>query len=283
MTMEFLTIEHSKAAYRADFALHGLAVLGLAGWLIGASPREVWLQLMCVALIGLLGWTAVEYVLHRFLLHGLRPFCDWHAQHHQRPKALIYAPTFLVALCFAAGVALPAWTLFDEWVAGALTLGMLCGYGIYSVTHHATHHGHGGGLWLKRRKHWHAVHHHQVPPACYGVTTHIWDHVFRTQGPSRAGDARPSWSRGAIGASPPTGGADQDTSYGARGPVRQTRFALVSTMERTQCDGGYRCRSQLIHPRPTPFSGPLCGGTDGAHHARTTHHHAAVEYRIVRR
>lgn len=32
--MGLLTLEHSKAAYRADFALHGMAVLGLAGWLI---------------------------------------------------------------------------------------------------------------------------------------------------------------------------------------------------------------------------------------------------------
>jgi hypothetical protein len=36
--MGFLTLEHSKTACRADFVLHGIAVLELAGWLIGASP-----------------------------------------------------------------------------------------------------------------------------------------------------------------------------------------------------------------------------------------------------
>ncbi len=206
--MGFLTLEHGKAAYRADFALHGIAVLGLVGWLIAESPRDQWLELPCVTLIGLLGWTAVEYALHRFLLHRLRPFRDWHAQHHQRPKALIYAPTVLIALCFAFGVALPAWALFDEWVACALTLGLLSGYLAYSVTHHATHHWRGDGLWLRRRKRWHALHHHQMPPACYGVTTNFWDHVLGTQGPACTAHSNPSWSRGVIGASPPARAAD---------------------------------------------------------------------------
>ena len=206
--MGFLTLEHSKVAYRADFALHGSAVLGLASGLIVASPRDQWLELMCVTLLGLLGWTAVEYALHRFLLHGLRPFRDWHAQHHQRPKALIYAPTVLIALCFAAGVALPTWALINEWVACALTLGLLTGYLVYSVTHHATHHWRGDGLWLKRRKRWHALHHHQVPPACYGVTTAFWDHVFGSAGPSRMVDSNTAWRRGVIGSSPPASAVD---------------------------------------------------------------------------
>jgi cyclopropane-fatty-acyl-phospholipid synthase len=206
--MGLLTLEHSKGAYRADFALHGIAVVGLVGWLIGESPRDQWLELMCVTLIGLLGWTVVEYALHRFLLHGVRPFRDWHAQHHQRPKALIYAPTVLIALCFAVGVALPAWVLFNEWVACALTLGLLTGYLAYSVTHHATHHWRGDGLWLKRRKRWHALHHHQSTPAFYGVTTQLWDHVFRTQGRSRTVDSNASWRACVIGASPPARAAD---------------------------------------------------------------------------
>ncbi len=206
--MGFLTLEHSKVAYRADFALHGTAVLALVGWLIGEGPGDRWLELVCVTLIGLFGWTAVEYALHRFLLHGPRPFRDWHAQHHQRPKALIYAPTVLIALCFAAGVALPAWALFNEWVACALTLGLLIGYLVYSVTHHATHHWRGEGLWLKRRKRWHALHHHQTPLACYGVTTQFWDHVWGTASPLRLTGSNRESRRGVIGAHPPIGATD---------------------------------------------------------------------------
>ncbi len=35
--MGFLTLEHSKTAYRAEFVLHGIALLELAGCLVGAS------------------------------------------------------------------------------------------------------------------------------------------------------------------------------------------------------------------------------------------------------
>lgn len=206
--MGFLTLEHSNSAYRADFALHGSAVVALAGWLTVEGPCDQRLELMCMTLIGLLGWTAVEYALHRFLLHGVRPFRDWHAQHHQRPKALIYAPTVLIALCFAAGVALPAWALFNEWVACSLTLGLLTGYLVYSLTHHATHHWRGDNLWLKQRKRWHALHHHQVPPVFYGVTTHFWDHAFGSAGPSHKIFFTLAWRRSAGGASPPASAAD---------------------------------------------------------------------------
>lgn len=69
--MGLLSLEHSKAAYRADLALHGAAVAGLAGW------------------------TAIEYAMHRFVLHGMPPFRAWHALHHARPSARIGAPTLL--------------------------------------------------------------------------------------------------------------------------------------------------------------------------------------------
>ena len=82
--MGFLILEHNKTAYRADFALHGIAVLALSSWAV------------------------VECALHRFLLHGVRPFRDWSA-----------------------------------------------------------------------------LHHHQVPLAFFGVTTHFWDQVFGSAGLSR--------------------------------------------------------------------------------------------------
>ena len=79
-------------------------------------------------------------------------------------------------------VFLPAWLLGNTWSASALTLGVLTGYLAYAVTHHATHHWRGNSAWLKRRKHWHAQHHHRTgQPGCYGVTSGFWDHVFRSK------------------------------------------------------------------------------------------------------
>lgn len=184
--MGLLSLTYSKAAYRADFAFYGALVPALAALLIVYGPRAQALEFVALTLAGLAGWTLIEYLMHRFVLHGLLPFSRWHATHHQQPKALTGAPTVLSATLIAALVFLPMLLAGDFWYACALTLGVLAGYFAYSVTHHATHHWHGDGAWLRRRRRWHALHHHRAgPPGRYGVTTAFWDHVFRTAGQVR--------------------------------------------------------------------------------------------------
>ena len=180
--MHFFTLEHSKLAYRADFALYGTASVALAAFLMIAAPREQHFQILAFALIGLASWTLIEYALHRFVLHGLRPFSTWHAAHHRRPAALISTPTILSATLIATLVFLPELILGGLWRACALTFGVLTGYLAYSVTHHASHHWRANHAWLKRRKHWHALHHSSLAkPGHYGVTSAFWDHVFGSQ------------------------------------------------------------------------------------------------------
>ena len=176
--MGLLTLEHSKAAYGADFVLYGTAVVLLAGFLLVAEADQQVLENMAFVASGLAGWTLVEYALHRFVLHGLQPFRRWHEAHHERPVALICAPTVLSATLIVALVFLPALELAGLLRACALTLGVLAGYLAYSVTHHAVHHWRAGNGWLRQRKRWHALHHHVEHPGCYGVTTGFWDHVF---------------------------------------------------------------------------------------------------------
>ena len=177
--MGLFTLEQSKAAYRADFALYGAAVLVLAAFLLWYGPREQRLVIAAFALLGLGSWTAVEYLLHRFVLHGLQPFRRWHAEHHQRPTALICTPTILSAALIATLVFLPALVLGNVWRASALSLGIVTGYLAYGVTHHATHHWRANNAWLKRRKRWHVLHHRQHEQSgCYGVSSGFWDHVF---------------------------------------------------------------------------------------------------------
>ena len=179
--MGFLSLEHGRVAYRADIALYMAAVAALSALLLAAGPRGHAPAFAACVLAGLLGWSGIEYVLHRFVLHGLAPFRHWHALHHQRPRALICAPTLLSATLIATLVFLPALVLGDLWLACALTLGLVTGYLAYTVTHHATHHWCADSAWLKRRKRWHALHHHDtVRTACYGVTSAFWDHVFGT-------------------------------------------------------------------------------------------------------
>ena len=177
--MELFALEHSQAAYRADFALYGAAVAALGAFLLLDGPRDQQPVIAAIALAGLVSWTAIEYALHRFVLHGLQPFSRWHAEHHDRPRALICSPTIMSASLILTLVFLPALLFGGLWRACAFTLGVLTGYLAYAITHHATHHWRASGPWLKDRKRWHALHHHHIDqPGYYGVTSAFWDHVF---------------------------------------------------------------------------------------------------------
>jgi cyclopropane-fatty-acyl-phospholipid synthase len=176
--MDLFKIEHSKAAYRADFALYVAAVVVLAAFLMLASPHKQWLEIMAFTGVGLASWTAIEYALHRLVLHGLQPFRRWHAEHHRRPTALICTPTILSATLIAMLVFLPVLLLVDLLRACALTLGLLTGYLGYAITHHAIHHWRADNVWLKQCKRLHMLHHLTKQSGCYGVTSSFWDHVF---------------------------------------------------------------------------------------------------------
>jgi sterol desaturase/sphingolipid hydroxylase (fatty acid hydroxylase superfamily) len=176
--MALFALEQSKLAYRADFALYALAVPAVAIGLLAFGPHARWPGMLGWSVAGLFGWTLVEYLLHRFLLHGLQPFRGWHEAHHTRPTARICTPTVLSAGLIVALVFAPAWLLSGLWQAGALTLGVLIGYLAYAVIHHGTHHWRADNAWLKRRKRSHAAHHHSRRGVSFGVTSGVWDQVF---------------------------------------------------------------------------------------------------------
>jgi cyclopropane-fatty-acyl-phospholipid synthase len=176
--MGLMKLEQSQLAYRVDFVLYGASVLGLGLYLGLGAPRSYGPTAAAFALIGLAAWTVIEYIFHRFILHGLQPFRGWHDEHHQRPRARICTPTVFSASLILVLVFLPAWAIGSEWSACAVTLGVLSGYFSYAVLHHAAHHWRSDNEWLKRRKRWHALHHHSNEPACFGVTSSFWDRVF---------------------------------------------------------------------------------------------------------
>ena len=185
--VSLFTLEHSKAAYRLDLALSGGTSVGLGVLLFLMVPRARLIQSIACAAVGLASWTFIEYGLHRFLLHGVKPFSTWHAAHHRRPAARIYSPTLLNVLVVAVLIYLPAWIIVGPWTACALTLGVVTGDFGYAVTHHAVHHWDADRGWLWRRRRWHGLHHAWSPagverPGYYGVTSPFWDHVFRTAG-----------------------------------------------------------------------------------------------------
>ena len=183
--MKIFMPEHSKATYLADFVLYGIAIVTLAVFLLMAGPQDQALEMFFLVVLGLLAWTGVEYLIHRVILHGVQPFQRWHEEHHRRPSALIRTPTILSASLFLSLIFLPLLLFWGNlWRACSLTLGLLAGYLMYAITHHAIHHWRTDSAWLKRRQHWHGSHHDLEEIGRYGVTSRFWDRVFGSDGDS---------------------------------------------------------------------------------------------------
>jgi cyclopropane-fatty-acyl-phospholipid synthase len=191
--MSLLSLEHSSTAYRLDFALYSLLCLGTASTLLVASPMGEGALLLLWVLAGVALWSLLEYLLHRFVLHGMAPFSHWHGQHHLRPRALIASPSVLSLSLFLLLATLPAWWLLGGWPALALTLGLQGSYLAYGLTHHATHHETRPWIrhnaWMSQRRIRHAMHHaaHHIEargevckPCNFGVSNSFWDAVFGT-------------------------------------------------------------------------------------------------------
>lgn len=191
--MHLFSLEQSPAAYRLDFALYAVLCLGLASTLLVASPVGKGGVLCLWILGGAVLWSLLEYLLHRFVLHGMAPFSRWHAQHHLHPRALIASPPALSLSSFLLLATLPAWWLLGVWPSLALTLGLLGSYLVYGLTHHATHHSTAPWVqrnaWVSQRRLCHAMHHaaHHIEargqackPCHFGVTNSFWDAVFGT-------------------------------------------------------------------------------------------------------
>ncbi len=182
--MGAINLEHSKSVYLADFAFYALVILGVAVYLIIFSAANDWAggtSLVLIFFLGLSSWSLIEYLLHRFVLHGLQPFKRWHLEYHDRPTALIAAPTVLSGSLIFTLIFLPTWASLSLQNAAALTLGVLVGYLTYATVHHGVHHWRASGAWIAKRKRWHALHHHAdaaKAPGRYGVSTPLWDYVF---------------------------------------------------------------------------------------------------------
>jgi hypothetical protein len=180
----------SRWAYVLDFWAYALLCLALALLVVLNSPASQALALLSYLFLGVFLWCGIEYLIHRFVLHGLPPFKQWHAEHHREPQALMGAPTWLSLSLFALTAALPAGLLLPRNAAMALLLGLLLGYLAYIATHHRVHHAGGArSAWESRRLRWHARHHGRAGSrrrtGHFGVTTGLWDRLARRQSGQR--------------------------------------------------------------------------------------------------
>lgn len=146
--------------------------------------------------LGVLIWTLLEYVLHRWVFH-MRPGPSFgskmrqfmmHGYHHEFPNdrmrlvapPLMSWPLAAVIAILYRGILGPVtwWTLFG---------GTCAGYLAYDWIHYYTHHFRptsAVGKYLRRN---HMVHHYRNSERNHGISSPLWDFVFRTyQGPSHA-------------------------------------------------------------------------------------------------
>lgn len=170
----------SSWGYHADFFVYPVLITACATvTLWHASARSVERSMAAVG-VGLLVWTALEYALHRWLLHRVPPFNRLHAMHHAHPGALIGTPTWLSAPLFLAlwtGLSLEASTP----AAGGLTTGLMVGYLVYAAVHDAVHHRRARpGSWLHHAKLRHARHHRAGSSSEFGVSSGLWDAILHT-------------------------------------------------------------------------------------------------------
>ncbi len=128
---------------------------------------------------GLLSWSLLEYVFHRWVYHkGQTPAHVGHEKHHETPEALIAMPWFMVTAVMANLWYVLACRLQFHFIL-SFVAGSLTGFVFYGLVHHVHHH-----LYFKNQRYRklrvHHFIHHQYTDVNFGVTTRFWDHVFGT-------------------------------------------------------------------------------------------------------
>ena len=155
-------------------------------WQQGRLPGGLWP--VCIAL-GVLCWTLMEYVLHRFVLHlrlqtmaVQRAIERLHLGHHREPRdeAKVTVPIYGSLPIAAALLGLFHLTTSSWEIAALLMIGSIAGYLWYEAVHFRIHCTAKHGRWLRWQRIHHSFHHFRDQHRCFGVTTPLWDWVFRT-------------------------------------------------------------------------------------------------------
>jgi sterol desaturase/sphingolipid hydroxylase (fatty acid hydroxylase superfamily) len=143
---------------------------------------------LALVFLGLLFWTLTEYAMHRYVFHfqarsraGQYLVYLFHGIHHDDPEdptRLVMPP--VVSLVLGALF----YALFNMVLGSARTFpffaGFISGYLVYDYIHFATHHFRMQSAWGKALKENHMKHHYLKKGGKWGVSSPLWDHVFRT-------------------------------------------------------------------------------------------------------
>ncbi len=141
------------------------------------------LESIAFLMVGVVAWTLVEYLIHRFLFH-IKPSkfqYTIHGVHHEYPrdKERLMMPPLpgILLITFFYGL---WWLVVGPQYAPILMVGFLIGYLLYTFIHYVVH-AHKPVkpfvfFWAHHLKH----HNPQFENKAYGVSSPIWDWVFGT-------------------------------------------------------------------------------------------------------
>ena len=180
--MEFVSHVHPAT----PIVLYG-PVIGLMLYLAFVQKKLSFFAVACFFVFGILTWTLLEYIIHRYLFHyepktriGKLLHFIMHGVHHDYPNdatRLVMPPIISIPLAIVFYL---VFVLTLGRFASAALAGFGFGYVCYDTIHYATHHfamKRGIWRWLKQ---YHLRHHYHDDHAGYGVSSPLWDYVFGT-------------------------------------------------------------------------------------------------------
>ncbi|MFD0976512.1 sterol desaturase family protein [Salinimicrobium gaetbulicola] len=136
---------------------------------------------------GLFFFTLVEYLMHRYLYHipatterKKKIAYTMHGVHHDYPKdkSRLAMPPVL-SLLIASILFVIYRAVLGDLVFGFLA-GFLLGYALYLAVHYSVHAFRVPNNFLKLLWHHHSIHHYREPDRAFGVSSPLWDIIFRT-------------------------------------------------------------------------------------------------------
>ena len=181
-TLEFL----SKCHYSIPFVLFIPVVIlfFLKSISLGLSfPMSI-----IIFILAFLAWTLFEYFAHANLLHtfsrklGMKNFLQKsHTRHHDFPHdntRVVLSP--LVSIPGAYLFYFLFISTMGKVYGCCFFSGYVSGYLIYDLVHYNVHHKNFKWRWFQVLKRHHLMHHFKYPEKNFGLSTTIWDKLFKT-------------------------------------------------------------------------------------------------------
>lgn len=167
--------------------------------IVAFSTTRLWATIAFFA-AGCATWTLIEYLFHRYVLHGRFPAGNGvirrflherldplHWDHHMRPLDGRHISGELKDILPLFFVAAPVSFLFPVYTLPVLLAGVVQSYVAEEWLHYALHFSNSKFPLFRRMKKYHLYHHSaRGMDKGYGITTRFWDGVFATRFPPSA-------------------------------------------------------------------------------------------------